>query len=242
MADVESDEGPDETSWAQRAADRSPSVRRSRDRSLARARQIVEAARRLVPVKGADFTTHELVKEAGIAIQTFYKHFASKDQVLLAVIEAMVAESADSLREQAQTVTDPVERLRCHVTGIIEVARVGGFASPEARFVTTQHWRLQQQFPDELAAADRPVTALLLEALYAAADAGTLTPVNPEYDAWLASQLIMSVFHHYAFAKSEDTVDEVADRVWTFCFLAWGGRLAADSATRPYVVTQAEGG
>jgi AcrR family transcriptional regulator len=231
MTNTRGGEAAEVTSWAQRAADRSPSVQRSRDRSLARAKQIVEAARRLVPVKGADFTIHELVKEAGIAIQTFYKHFAGKDQVLLAVIEDMVAEAAAALREQAPD-TDPVARLRFYVLGVVEMAGAGGFDSPNARFVTAQHWRLQQQYSDELTAATRPVTVLLLEALRDASAEGLLAPVNPEYDAWLASQLIMSVFHHYAFAKSDDTVREVAERIWMFCYAAWGGRLAAETGKR----------
>src|SRR5437763_1376439 len=86
-------------SWATRAADRSPTVQRSRTRSVQRAKQIVAAARRLVDVKGGDFTTHELVKEAGVAVQTFYKHFSGKDQVLLAVIEDVIAETVAGLAE-----------------------------------------------------------------------------------------------------------------------------------------------
>jgi hypothetical protein len=120
-----------------------------------------------------------------------------------------------------------VARLRLYVTGVIDVARPQGFASPGTRFVTTQHWRLQQEYPNELAAATRPVTVLLLAALQDAANEGMLTPINPEYDAWLAAQLITAVFHHYAFAPPEATVDEIAERLWTFCFAAWGGHPEA---------------
>jgi AcrR family transcriptional regulator len=210
--------------WVERAAERSPSVQRSRMRSQQRAREIVEAARRLIAVKGADFTAHELVKEAGIAVQTFYTHFGSKDHVLLAVIEDMVTEVCVDMQERACAITDPVERLRLYVVGVVDMAQPEGFGSPGGRFVATQHWRLQQQFPAELAEATRPVTDLFLEALMEASELGTLTPVNPEYDAWLAAQLITAVFHHYAFAAADVTVDEIADRVWTFCYSAWGGR------------------
>jgi hypothetical protein len=57
--------------WAERVADRSPVVRRSRDRGVEQARSIVAAARRLIESKGPNFTTQELIKEAGIALQTF---------------------------------------------------------------------------------------------------------------------------------------------------------------------------
>ncbi len=213
------------TSWAERAAERSPNVQRSRTRSLERAQQIVEAARRLVTVKGADFTTHELVKEAGIAVQTFYKYFGSKDQVLLAVIEDMVTDACADLARRGADIADPVARLRLFVTGIVDFARPGGFATPVGRFIATEHWRLQQLHPTELAQAIRPVPLLLLGALREATAEGAVTPAHLEYDAWLASQLITAVFHHYAFATSELPVEDVAERLWAFCFSAWGGQL-----------------
>jgi AcrR family transcriptional regulator len=68
-------------------------VQRSRTRGVEQARSIVQAARRLIEVKGPAFTTHELVREAGIALQTFYRYFPGKDHLLLAVIEDIIDES-----------------------------------------------------------------------------------------------------------------------------------------------------
>ena len=69
--------------WAERAAERSPVVQRSRDRGVEQAKSIVAAARRLMESKGPSFTTQELIKEAGIALQTFYRYFPGKDYLLL---------------------------------------------------------------------------------------------------------------------------------------------------------------
>src|SRR5437660_4345465 len=46
----------------------------SRARTMVQARAIVDAARRLVARKGERFTTHDLVKEAGVGLPTFYRH------------------------------------------------------------------------------------------------------------------------------------------------------------------------
>lgn len=210
-------------SWAQRAADRSPSVQRSRARSLQRAQQIVEAARRLVEVNGSDFTTQDLVKEAGIAVQTFYKHFPGKDQVLLAVIEDMVAETCAALAQEARGLPDPVARIRFYVTSIIRGIAAFGEGDARPRFITTEHWRLHRLYPEELARANRPFTDLLLPEITAAAKAGTLTPVDPEYDAWLITRLVISVFHHYEYATPEESPEQIAERLWSFCFRALGG-------------------
>jgi AcrR family transcriptional regulator len=211
------------SSWAERAADRSPSVQRSRERSLQRAQQIVQAARRLVEVKGSDFTTQDLVKEAGIAVQTFYKHFPGKDQVILAVIEDMVAETCAGLAEEARTLADPVARIRFYVTSIISGIAAYGEGDARPRFITTEHWRLHRLYPDELARANRPFTDLLLPEITAATKAGSLTSVDPEYDAWLITRLVISVFHHYEYATPEGSLDQIAERLWSFCYRALGG-------------------
>ena len=52
---------------------------------------MLDAARTLISAKGDEFTTQDLVTEGGVALQTFYRYFSSKDELLLAVIgDAMV--------------------------------------------------------------------------------------------------------------------------------------------------------
>jgi TetR/AcrR family transcriptional regulator len=212
-------------SWVERAADRSPIVQRSRSRSIQQAKAIVDAARRLIVSKGSAFTTQELVKEAGVALQTFYRHFAGKDQLLLAVIEDIVTESCIGYEQEARALADPVARLRFYVTvvlhGVLEDDDGHDAAGP--RFITTEHWRLQRLYPEELARANRPFTDLVLREIRAAADAGLLAPANPEYDAWLVTQLAMAVFHHYAFAPRDESGPQIAERLWSFCFAALRG-------------------
>ena len=62
--------------WAERAADRSPVVQRSKEqeRRAGHGRSL-RRPRRLIETKGPSFTTQELIKEAGIALQTFYRYF-----------------------------------------------------------------------------------------------------------------------------------------------------------------------
>ena len=69
--------------------------------------------------------------------------------------------------------------------------------------MTSQHWRLHQEYPEELAEATKPFADLVQRELEEARDAGLLTPRDPERDAWLINRLVMSVFHHYAFAEDD---------------------------------------
>ncbi|MBH0780421.1 TetR/AcrR family transcriptional regulator [Nocardia sp. NEAU-351] len=194
-------------------------MRRSRARSVEQAGAIVAAARRLLQTEGAALTTQELSKEAGIALQTFYRHFAGKDQLLLAVFEDVIAERAAELEAAASALPDPVERLRYYIVGVLR--SLGVHDGVGSRFVTAEHWRLHELFPAEMRQANQPFADLIEHELREAAAAGLLHPNDPATDAWLTMKLVMSVFHHYAFTPSRDA-GAVAEQLWSFCLAAFG--------------------
>ncbi|WP_051194199.1 TetR/AcrR family transcriptional regulator [Nocardia jiangxiensis] len=218
------DPGGDRTppAWADRAAARSRAVRRSRVRSIEQAQAIVAAARRLLQIEGTTLTTQELSKEAGIALQTFYRHFSGKDQLLLAVFEDLIAERAAEVEETARAMPDPVARLHYYVVRSLRSLQ-GDDGGSGARFITAEHWRLYQLFPSEMARANQPFADLVEQELRAAARAGLLRPTDPAADAWLAMKLVMSVYHHYSFAPAPNDIDDIAEKLWTFCLMAFGG-------------------
>jgi TetR/AcrR family transcriptional regulator len=193
-------------------------ARRNGTRGPANAEALRAAAHRLVLVHGENFTTQDLIKEADVALQTFYRHYGGKDQLLLAVIGDLVEAHCQALTREAEGLEDPVARLRLYITETLSQL-VGNRSAAVGRFMTSQHWRLLSLYPDEMAAADRPFADLVARELTAARDAGLLVPRSPERDAWIISQLVMAVFHHYAFADDDDA-DTVADDVWQFCWAA----------------------
>ncbi|HEX4218766.1 MAG TPA: TetR/AcrR family transcriptional regulator [Acidimicrobiales bacterium] len=207
-------------SWAERAADRSPAVRRSRARGVEQATAIVEAAQRLIAVKGNAFTTQELVKEAGIALKTFYRYFPGKDQLTLAVMEDMIGEGCIRYREAAAELEDPVARLRVYITSVVD--DLAGSDPESARFVTAEHWRLQSLYPAEVGVAIKPFTDLVREEIEAAGKAGRLRTSDPAHAAWLVTQLTMGVFHFYAFAGEDQDFEYIAEGLWDFCLNGLG--------------------
>jgi AcrR family transcriptional regulator len=218
------------TEWADRLADRSPMVQRSRSRSVQQGRVLIDAARRLIVTKGESFTTHDLVKEAGVALQTFYRYFASKDQLLLAVIEDMVVEACAGYEVRAQGMVDPIDRLHSHITSVVDELADAPDGGAYARFIATEHWRLSRLLPDEVASATKPYTDLLRSEIVAATDAGTLRSTDPERDAWLTTQLVLSVFHHHSFSAETDPA--LAADLWRYCLGGLGG--AVEPYAPPY--------
>jgi AcrR family transcriptional regulator len=197
--------------------------RRNGIRGPANAKALMEAAHRLVLERGENFTTKDLIKEADVALQTFYRHFGGKDQLLIAVVGDLIVGHCDSLAARAAHLDDPVERLHLYVTETLAVLATDRGASG-ARFMTSQHWRLHQEHPQELAEATRPFADLVQRELEEARDRGLLTPRAPERDAWIINKLVMATYHHLAYA-GEDTAQAKAltEDVWQFCLAAVGG-------------------
>ena len=169
---------------------------------------MLDAALRLIREKGDSFTTQELVKEAGVALQTFYRYFASKDELLLAVIADAMADACSRWEVAAGELPDPLARLHFYITAVIEDLEDEVGEGGTARFVVSTHWRLHRIFPAELAEAEKPFVDLLLTEITAATKAGLLAPPNPEWDAWFITELVRAVYFYYAYAPREADAQE----------------------------------
>jgi TetR/AcrR family transcriptional regulator len=228
----------DSASWDERVAARSPSVERARVRTVQHARMMLDAAKRLMRQKGDSFTTQELAKEAGVALQTFYNYFTSKDELLLAMIGDLLTESCAKWADAARDLPDPLARLHFYITSTFETLRDGDKNEVSAAaFIATTHWRLHRIYPRELAAAQLPFVEIK-----AASDAGQLQPIDAHWAGWFLHELIRSVYHHYAYT-AEGTL-EVRERLWQFCFRALGGPVDVPSPPtgRPEHVSLPSGG
>jgi AcrR family transcriptional regulator len=181
---------------------------------------IVAAAERLMTLQGSSFTTLEVTHEAGVAIQTFYRCFESKDKLLLAVFETMTARRIACYREYVEQLPNPVDRLRMCVTAALEGQ--GGEAYTEPQFITAEYWRLFELFPDDMTRATQPFVALVERELRAANDRDLLRSDDPANDAWLLTKIVMAVYHHRAFAPLDPRARDAKERTWAFCLAALG--------------------
>ena len=98
--------------------------------------------------------------------------------------------------------------------------------------MTSEHFRLQTSYPAEVSRATQPFTDLLVEEIREAVATGRLHPHDPEYSAWLITQLAMAVFHHYDCAGLDEPIEQIADKVWAFCFTALGGPVPPPSSAK----------
>ncbi len=213
--------------WHKRVVDRSlaRSAEVMRTRGMGPATRIVEAARALSRESGTEgFSIQDVVDRAGVALKTFYRHFGSKDALLLAVLEEEIREGVQATKERAMQLEDPLEQLRViisdqftHVTDLN--ASVAGLSGSIAR----EHFRLLELFPKEMGQAVGLYTELVESAIVRCCEAGKLRSDDPHLDADAITSLVIYTFHRIGLKAVDDPPAIVAERCWLFCRRALGG-------------------
>lgn len=144
-------------------ADRTLSARR--ETYAAEVRALIDAAFEVMRTTGdIDPPVRDIVKTAGLSNQAFYRHFPSKDALLLAVLADGHAQLVEYLRTRTREVSGPEAKVRVWIEGVMAQAR-NPRAADATRPFAINGARLADRFPDDLAAARRELVATLAPAV-----------------------------------------------------------------------------
>jgi AcrR family transcriptional regulator len=194
MAEVDATPDANEPAWRQRAVSRS--LKAARSRAEQRVQRFLDAAFELIDEKGTiEFTIQEVIDRSKQSLRGFYQYFDSKDELLLALFEETVRESAEDLRAVVDAEVDPVERLRAFTIRLhewcdpTEAPRKRG--SHNRRPVSEFSVQLAVTHPDRVKAAMAPVSQMLLDLVEAAAAAKAITVTDARRTATLVQQTVM---------------------------------------------------
>src|SRR5262245_5122269 len=182
--------------WQRQSMQRS--LRSAQARAHARSDRFVVVATRLLQEKGsADFTVQDVVDRSKMSIRTFYKYFASKEDLLVAVCETVVArEAVPRLRKRIDKFKDPLIRLRAYVEGLIELTANTG---PVGRTLIHYQNRLAESRPEDLATAMKPQLDLLVELV---GDIARTQPLRRDLTIDAAARLTHYTVHAAAHARA----------------------------------------
>jgi AcrR family transcriptional regulator len=205
--------------WRSRALERT--LEEQRLRSEARLDQLVAAARALANESGsAAFTVAQVAEAAGCSLKGFYRCFAGKDALLLALLEDDSRLGADILLERIATVPAPRERLHAYVAGMFDMVVHPG-ALGYAGVLVREHRRLSERHPDELDTALAPLVDVLVAEIRAADAAGAIASKDPLRDAHATFALVLAGIHEVTLGRAAP--GDVAAHVWTFVWRGLGG-------------------
>ena len=160
---------------------------------LEEVRRLMDAGLAVMQRSGSvDPRVSEIVSEAGLSNQAFYRHFKGKDELLLAILDdgtRTLLSYLDHRMERTATATaTATARVRAWVEGVVIQATHphGAYAT---RPFASHHGRLSERFPAEIAKLAALLSEPLLAALREAQDAGELPGIDPERDADAIYQL-----------------------------------------------------
>ncbi|MGC7101535.1 TetR/AcrR family transcriptional regulator [Amycolatopsis lurida] len=191
--------------------------------------KLVSAGRRLLLERGdTSYTVDELVRRAHVALKTFYRYFANKEEFLLTVFTDSVSGATPRVRQSIMDTTgDPLERLRLAVTWPLAWHPEG---DPRSRAIATEHMRITMKSPETITATRKPYEDLLRELISGAAEAGLVKPASLAWDAHLITSMITSAYHSLMLGQCELGPAELAEQVWRFCLSALHGSEPAGPA------------
>jgi AcrR family transcriptional regulator len=170
------------------------------------ASRLVSAARALTAESGTpNFTVQQVVSRSGTSLKTFYRHFAGKDELLLAVFAEDAHAGADLLEQWIADAADPLDRVGVFVAGMVELADAGsGYTSIYVR----EHLRFAESHPTELQAAVEPLVALLERSIREA-----VRTSDPRRDAVMVFHTVVA--HIHGSVLEGHRIDP--DTLWDFC-------------------------
>ena len=193
---------PDGPSLADQAVQRSTA--RLVGERTAEAEQLMAAATAVMVRLGSErrATVADIVKTAGLSNQAFYRHFASKDDLVAALVDTGARRLAGYLSHRMEAVVEPEDQIRSWISGVLAQAADPAVAAP-TRAVAWNRGAIDIGAHNDARQAESRIWALL-EAPLAAAGA-----TDPAGDAYLIGRLVFAVLTDVLWADPPLTLDEL---------------------------------
>ena len=179
-----------------------------RVRDQERRAYLVGVARDLSLRTGTAFTVQDVLDDAGLSLKSFYRHFGSKDELLLAVFREHVVSGAADVERSVRRQLDARGALDQFVRTYVRLAD-----HPAGRVVFEEHERLAQVAPEIVADAIRPFVDLL-EQVGATLDDPVLGGALTRRDAVVLYNVLVSCVRARVFALVPVDAPLDADEIW----------------------------
>jgi AcrR family transcriptional regulator len=201
------------------AAQRALSARQAKH--SAEVAQLIEAAYRLIGRQGSvEPGVREVVAEAGLAIRNFYRHFATKDEFWLVLLEDNLARLTAEVKETMESVPDALGRVEAWMTTMLNQASDPRAVSVGRPFLV-HGARLRESHPEVYRASGTALLDLLEQAITVAVEAGQARSDDARADARAILNLCLAVMQSHVLDRTQPSAAARA-HVIGFAFRALG--------------------
>jgi AcrR family transcriptional regulator len=180
-------------------------------RTVSEVDELLAAAREVLAERGYDgLRVEDVLVEARLSTRAFYRHFAGKDALFLALFEQESMRADLRLRARVEQAGDPVQAVHEWVTAVLGVVYEPRLAK-RARLFAGERGSLARRFPEEIDRLTRHQLEPLEAAIEAGRAAGTFPSAEPAQDA--------RAIHHLCSGL-------INDRLYSSTSLSRGGAVA----------------
>ena len=167
-------------------------------------------------------SVRDILQEAGISTKAFYRHFRSKDELLLVALEAGSVRLAEYIEGQMASAGDPLQRI---ATWIESFVRHSSSSAARRTLPLTLGvlgvGRLANVYPDHFDRSKAFIMASLQEAITDAVADGTAHSPDPAKDAWIIFGYTMDAIRQHRVHQTELSADNLHQLV-AFTYRALG--------------------
>lgn len=195
--------------------------------------EIVAAAWDLVETDHiVDFTVKQVTERAEVALQTFYRHFGTKDELLLAMFEESMHRAARTFIAESLD-AEPVERLH-HLVTVPFHLHYDESGRRGLQWRARERQRLLDLFPEAVEAVYEPFRAALADAIVGVCETGEARCDDPDLTATVILHLVQSLVHSVHGGGLAGSPTDVSEAVWQLCWqgLAEQSSPAAEQRSR----------
>ena len=146
----------------------------------------------LLKKNGSGFTLNEVLEESGLGTRAFYRHFASKDEVVLAVFAEAAEREAKRLHSRMKFASDPIEGVVAWIDARLELGFDQRLAA-SLRPLTEEAVRASRRFPRQLEPAFNRTLEPLIEQLNHGIASGVFVGIEPIADAKAIHHVVSGV-------------------------------------------------
>ena len=172
-----------------------------------------------------DFTVLEVVERSKTSLRSFYQHFSTKDELLLALIDKIMSESTRKWREDT-TGLQAVAALRVLIDRICTPAE-STTQDKVNRGLTDYNDHLAETLPREYARVLSPVHQLIKDIINRGIDDGSFrSGIDVDATAALIMQSALGAMRLRVLGAELSGVPVDANHIYDFCLAALASRPA----------------
>jgi AcrR family transcriptional regulator len=157
-----------------------------------------------------DPTVREILREAGLSTQAFYRHFASKDELLVVLLEDGRQQLTEYLAHRMSRAATPADQIRAWIEGVLAQAVDAGAADRTRPFVVNVE-RLAEAFPEQQQASVAALIAPLRDAVVQAC--GPVDPGQPDERAVNVYRLVFAALADFIRQRTAPSAEQIGSIV-----------------------------